>query len=128
MIFEISQRELNELLGEKFGATSKVENGKITISAMMGTVKFTLFSPKTPLQLSNEINLEISMSLTVRMFLGKIKEELKKRNLSDAISITPTSISIDVNKVENNSFVKWFKNKTLKEVKFEDGKIHLEIA
>ncbi|WP_036226446.1 hypothetical protein [Mesoaciditoga lauensis] len=128
MIFEISQQELNELLEEKFGATSKVENGKITISAMMGTVKFTLFSPRTPLRLSNEINLEISMSLTVRMFLGKIKEELKKRNLSDAISITPTSISIDVSKVENNTFVKWLKNKTLKEVILEDGKIHLEIA
>ena len=128
MIFEISQQELNELLEEKFGATSKVENGKITISAMMGTVKFTLFSPKTPLRLSNEIKLEISMSLTVRMFLGKIKEELKKRNLSDAISITPTSISIDVNKVENNTFVKWLKSKTLKKVNLEGGKIHLEIA
>jgi hypothetical protein len=124
--FEISQQELNELLQDKFGATAEVKEGKLIVSAMMGTVKFTLFAPKTPLSFSKEVKLDISMSLTVRMFLGKIKEELKKRHLDDAISVTPKSLIINVGKIDNY-FANWLKNKELKEIQLEKGRASLKI-
>jgi len=126
--FEISQEEINELLKEKFQATIEINEGKLTISAMMGTVKFTLLAPKTPVEFAKEIEMKISMSLTVRIFLDRIKDELKKRNLNEAISITPNLLKIDITKMENNPVINWLKGKTLKKMKLENEKMYLEIA
>ncbi len=128
MKFEISQEEINELLKEKFQATIEINEGKLTISAMMGTVKFTLLAPKTPVEFAKEIEMKISMSLTVRIFLDRIKDELKKRNLNEAISITPNLLKIDITKMENNPVINWLKGKTLKKMKLENEKMYLEIA
>jgi len=126
--FEISQEEINEFLKEKFQVKVEINEGKLNISAMMGTVKFTLFAPKTPVEFAKEIEMKISMSLTVRMFLDRIKDELKKRNLNEAISITPNLLKIDITKMENKPVINWLKGKTLKEMKLENEKMYLEIA
>ncbi|WP_456400690.1 hypothetical protein [Mesoaciditoga sp.] len=126
MKFEISQEEINEFIGDKFGASVKVKDGKLDISAMMGTVKFTLFAPKVPLNFSEEVKFDVSMSLTVRMFLGRIRQEIEKRKLDEAITITPNSLVLNVGKIDN-TFFRWLKNKSLKEIEFEDGMIRLKI-
>ncbi len=122
----MSQEEINELIGEKFGASVKVKDGKLDVSAMMGTVKFALFAPEVPLDFSKEVKFDVSMSLTVRMFLGRIRQELKKRKLDEAITITPDSLVLNIGKIDN-TFFRWLKNKSLKEIEFEDGMIHLKI-
>ncbi len=126
MKFEISQEEINEFIGDKFGASVKVKDGKLDISAMMGTVKFTLFAPKVPLNFSEEVKFDVSMSLTVRIFLGRIRQEIEKRKLDEAITITPNSLVLNVGKIDN-TFFRWLKNKSLKEIEFEDGMIRLKI-
>jgi len=126
--FWISQSEVNELLGVNFGAESKIENGKLEISAMMGMIKLTLEEPTVPVVLSKPLNFNISTSLTVKMFLGKIKQELKNRKLDKAIQIDQSKLSINLNEFGENQFVNWLKSKTLRQLSFKDGEISIVLG
>ncbi len=128
MKFWISQSEVNELLGVNFGAESKIENGKLEISAMMGMIKLTLEEPTVPVVLSKPLNFNISTSLTVKMFLGKIKQELKNRKLDKAIQIDQSKLSINLNEFGENQFVNWLKSKTLRQLSFKDGEISIVLG
>lgn len=121
----ISQDEINELLGMNFGAESKIENGKLEISAMMGMIKLTLEEPTVPAALNKPLDFNISTSLSVKMFLGKIKQELKNRKLDKAIQIDQSKFSINLNEFGENQFVNWLKSKTLRQLSFKDGEISI---
>ncbi len=127
MKFSISQKELTELLKAKFGAESKIRKGELVISAMMGTVKFSVKAPKVPVSLKHPVDFDISMSLTVKMFLGRVQQELKERKLDKAISITPTKLSVDLRSLNGNMFIDWLKVKTLKRLDFENEEISIEV-
>ncbi len=127
MIFEISEIELDELMREKFGGNVKFEEGKITFIAAMGTVKFTLQAPKTPLELSKKFEIHVSMSLAVRMFLGKIKSELKKHGLHEAVKVSLDKIEVDLTKIEGNGLIEWLKGKVVKRFEITGEKLRVEI-
>ncbi|NIA10937.1 MAG: hypothetical protein GWP10_14720 [Nitrospiraceae bacterium] len=129
MKFSISQKELTELLKAKFRfkAESKIRKGELVISAMMGTVKFSAKALKVPVSLKHPVDFDISMSLAVKTFLGRVQRELKERKLDKAISITPTKLSVDLNPINGNAFIDWIKTKTLKRLEFENGEISIEV-
>lgn len=127
MKFSISQKELNELLKAKFGAESKIHEGELVVSAMMGTVKFRVKVAKVPTPLNHPVDFDISMSLAVKMFLGRIQQELKERKLDKVISVTPTKLSVDLSSFNGNMFIDWLKVKTLKRLEFENGEISIEV-
>ncbi len=128
MNFWISQSEINELLKVNFGAEAKIENGDLKISAMMGMVKLSLKAPSVPAALNKPLIFDISMSLTVKMFLGKIRQELKNRKLDKAIQIDQSKLSINLNELDENQFVKWLKSKTLRQLNFKDGGISIVLG
>ncbi len=108
-----------------FGAEAKIESGELEISAMAGMVKFTMKQPNVPISLDNPLNFDISTSLTVKMFLGKIKQELKNRGLDKAIQVDKSKLSIDLNEFGENQFANWLKSMTLHQLDFKDGMISI---
>ncbi len=127
MFFEISENELGELLKEKFGTDVIFEEEKITFSAAMGAVRVTVFVPKTPLNFSEKFEISISMSLTVRMFLGKVKSELKKRNLQDVFNVSSEKVKVDLSKMKGSALTNWLRKRTLKKLEIKDKKVTLEL-
>ncbi len=127
MKFLLSQREFDELVKANLPAETKVENGEIEVTAMKGMVKFSVKEPEVPTPLHGVISFDIRMSMTVRMFLGKIRQELEKRGLSGAIRITPEHLSIELNRLKKNALLSWMVTKTLKEVNFRDEGISIFI-
>ncbi len=120
---------MNELLKAKFklGVESKIHKGELVVSAMVGTIKFTVKSPEVPASFEGPIYFDISMSLTVKMFLARIQRELEERKLDKVISVTPTKLSVDLSSLNGNMFVDWLKTKTLKRLEFEKGEISIEV-
>ncbi len=111
----------------KFGAESKIRKRELVISAMMGTVRFSVKAPKVPAPLKHPVDFDISLSLAVKMFLGRIQQELRERKLDRVISVTPTKLSIDLRSLNGNIFADWLKGKTLKRLEFENGEISIEV-
>jgi len=62
------------------------------------------------------------------MFLGKIRQELKNRKLDKAIQIDQSKLSINLNELDENQFVKWLKSKTLRQLNFKDGGISIVLG
>ncbi len=127
MKLSIRQEEINELLKVKLGAKSEIHKGKLVISAMLGTVKFSVKAPKVPTPFNKPVDFDISMSLTVKMFLDRIQQELKKRELGNVINVTPTKLSVDLRTINGNMFIDWLKTKMLKRLEFENGEISIEV-
>jgi hypothetical protein len=127
MNFLISQKEFDELVKTNFPAETKIEKGEIIISAMKGMVKFAVKEPETPAPLHGVVSFDIQMSMTVRMFLGKIRQELEKRGLSEAIRITPEYLSVEINRLKKTALLNWLVTKTLKELNFRDDGISIFI-
>ncbi len=127
MLFEISKSELDEVVRKKYGGSVDFEEGKVTITAAMGTVKFTLYAPEVPLKFSEKFEIRVSMSLAVRLFLGKVREELKRRRLHEAVKVYPDRIEVDLTKMKGNELIEWMKERSLKKFEITDEKLHLEI-